>query len=330
MNNKDYIFNRDKIEEKLRMVKNSFYGYNTPISEYVCEKKGVLSDEKIEELADRLISVMVYNSEFYRYGMGGARRRCLQLYIYLVIRAYGDRIKTFGDILEVATDMMRSHSSLEDLILYETDWHPVDDEDEDEDYMEYKRMRYPRLGRGFFADLDNSYKLLAGHSIGDEMTEEELQQIWDRREKMSKFRGEEILKKYENLDFVDEYREDEEYRDFLYASADYEDIMAPREINENKAKVPKLLLTRKEIEAAREEELQRQKKWKDSFKDPVVFLEAYKEFRSLFFSTGLGYDGLEEAVILFLCYEGKSSLTDNEKYLQLHIQLDKAYRTARK
>ena len=246
MNNKDYIFNRDKIEEKLRMVRNSFYGYNTPISEYVCEKRGVLSDEKIEELADSLISVMVHNSEFYRYGMGGARRRCLQLYIFLVIRAYGDRIKTFGDILEVATNMMRSHSSLEDLILYETDWHPVDDgsgdEDEDEDYLEYKRMRYPRLGRGFFADLDNSYRMLAGHSIGDEMTEEELQQIWERREKMSEFRGEEIMEKYEDLDFVDEYRENEEYLDFLYASEDYEDIISG-EGNGNKAEAPKLLLT---------------------------------------------------------------------------------------
>lgn len=333
MNHGDYIHNRDRAEEKMKMVRNSLYGYDTPLSEYVCGEKGVLSDEKIKILADRLIGIMAGYGGDYRYGMGGARRRCIQLFIYLAIRAYGGGVETFGDILEAA-DMMGSHESLEDLILYETDWQPGDgvaedegagDENEDEYYSEYETKRTPRYGRGFFGDLDRSYEILAGHRIGDEMTEEELQEIWDRY-MVSKKR---ICEKYNHLYLEDEYREMREYMDRQYDVMDYRDRKARGEINEDEDKRPSFrILDAEERESARQKETEEREKWKDALHDPEKFMEAYKEFRSLFFNVGFDRGGLEEAVIHFLCEEGSSGLTDTEKFLRVHIQLDKACRTA--
>ena len=342
MNYNDYIYNRDKIEERIHLVKNSLYGYNTPLSEYVCEKKGVLSDEKIEELADRLIRIMVSYGD-YRYGIGGAHRRCLQLYIYLIIKAYGGRVETFGDILEVAADMVRSHDSLEDLILYETDWQPEDDkiedneageeelgetefEDAEEYYDEYKKKRQPQYGRGFFGDLDRSYELLTGHRIGDEMTEEELQEIWDRYAVSQK----RVLRKYDHLYLEDECREFEEWSEQWYAVREHQDKLARGEINVDEVRQSYRILTEKEQEAARRKEINEKAKWKDSLQNPEKFIEAYKEFRNLFFSIGFDREGLEDAIIYFLCSEGRSGLTDSERFLRVHIQLDKAYRMSEK
>ena len=336
MNHEDYIYNRDQVEEKMRMVKNSLYGYNTPLSEYVCEKKSDLSDEKIEELADRLIGIMVGYGIDYQYGIGGAHRRCLKLYLYLIIRAYGGRVKSFGDILEVADNLMRSHNSLEELILYETDWKPGDDmtavhedEDEDEFYSEYqngyKTRRYPRYGRGFFGYLDQSYEILTGHRIGDEMTEQEMQEIWDRY-MVSKQRR---YKKYDHLYLEDEYRDIREWSERQADIVDDEIRFASGGIND-KVMPSYRILTEKEQEAYRRKEMQEKEKWKESLQEPEKFIEAYKEFRDLYFSIGFDRDGLSEAIIHFLCAEGKSCLTDSERFLRVHIQLDKAHQTAGK
>lgn len=329
----DYIYNKDKTEERLRMVRNSLYGYNAPLSEFICER-GVLSDEKIEALADELIGIMVSYGADYSYGMSGAHRRCLQLFIYLVIRAYGGRVETFGDILEAAADMKRSHDSLDELILYETDWQPEDDVGDEDDVAEdeagcdseYKRKRYPRYGRGFFRDLDISYEILAGHQVAEEMSREQLQGIWDRYMINLK-----IFRKYDDLYLEDEYRQLREWQNMQADIMDYSHGPSHGEISGNGGVRPSFrILTEKEQEAARLKETKKKEKWKDSLKDPEKYIKAYSEFRSLFFCVGFDCEGLEEAIIYFLCKEGKSSLTDNEKFLRVHIQLDKAYRAAKK
>lgn len=338
MNHGDYMYNKEQLEEKIRMFRNNLYGYDTPLSEYVCGKKGVLSDKKIEALAEKLIGIMVSYGTYYQYGIGGAHRRCLQLYIYLIIRAYGGRVKTFGDILEVAADLLGSHESLEELILYETDWQPGDDmtadhEDEDEFYSEYqsgyKTRRYPRYGRGFFGDLDRSYEILTGHRIGDEMTEDALQEIWDRY--MVSKQG--ILRKYDHLYLEDEYRDLREYSERQAFIMDDEVRLARGEIND-KVLSSYRILTEDEQEAYRRKEMQEKEtlkeKWRGSLQDPEKFIEAYREFRSLYFSIGFDREGLNEAIIHFLCAEGRSGLTDSERFLRVHIQMDKAYRTAGK
>lgn len=323
MNYEDAIYNRYKVEKKLKMVRNSLYGFDTPLSEYVCEKKGVLSDEKIEALADRLISIMVRYGD-YRYGMAGAHRRCLQLFIYLAVKAYGGRVETFGDILEAAADMMRSHNSLEELILYETDWQPEDEEEYDRECI---RQRYPRYGRGFWGDLDQSYMMLSGHRIGYGMKERELKEIWDRyMENLKRGPG-----KYDELYLEDEGRDLREYMERQAAVMEYEERLAFEEAYGDDDMEPSFRMwTEEEREEFMRKEIQRKEKWKASFQGPKKFLEAYKEFRSLFFSIGFDRDGLKDAIVHFLCREGRSGLTDSERFLRVHIQLDNAYRTAAK
>lgn len=320
----DTIYTMNKVEKKLKMVRSSLYGFNTPLSEYVCGKKGVLSDEKIEALADRLIGIMVRYGADYLIGMSGAHRRCLQLFIYLVIKAYGGRVETFGDILEAASDMMRSHNSLEELILYETDWQPEDEEEYD---IEDIRKRHPRYGRGFWGDLDISYQILAGHRIGYGMKERELKGIWDRYIGDSQRE----LGKYDALYLKDEGRELREYMKRQTDAMEYEGRMAYEEAyGDDDMEPTSRMWTEEELEELMRKEIQRKEKWKASFQDPEKFLEAYKEFRGLFFSIGFDRDGLKDAIIHFLCKEGRSGLTDSERFLRVHIRLDNACRAAAK
>lgn len=326
MDHEDYIYYRDMAEKRIRMVKNSLYGYDTPLSEYVCVKGGVLSDEKIEGLADQLIGIMVSHGAGYQTGISGARRKCLQLFIYLAVKAYGSRVQTFGDILEAADDMMRSHDSLEELILYETDWQPEDEEEYD---IEFIRRRYPRYGRGFFGNLDQSYKILTGHRIGHGLTERELKDIWDRYMETAK----RSLGKYDDLYLEDELRDLMEWSKRQTAVMEYNERQAHGESYEYEDEGwehPYRILTEEEQMINWRKEMRKQYKWEVSLQNPEKFLEAYEEFRSLFFSIGIDRDGLEDAVIHFLCEEGRSGLTDNAKFLRVYIQLDNAYRTAGK
>ena len=326
MDHEDYIYYRDMAEKRIRMVKNSLYGYDTPLSEYVCVKGSALSDEKIEVLADQLIGIMVSHGAGYQTGISGARRKCLQLFIYLAIKAYGGRVQTFGDILDVADDMMRSHDSLEELILYETDWQPEDEEEYD---IELIRRRYPRYGRGFFGSLDQSYKILTGHHIGHGLTERELKDIWDRYMETAK----RSLGKYDDLYLEDEMRDLMEWSKRQTAVMEYIERQAHGESYEYEDEGwehPYRILTEEEQMINWRKEMRKQYKWEVSLQNPEKFLEAYEEFRSLFFSIGIDRDGLEDAVIHFLCKEGRSGLTDNEKFLRVYIQLDNAYRTAGK
>ena len=90
------------------------------------------------------------------------------------------------------------------------------------------------------------------------------------------------------------------------------------------------ILTREEHEAAAAAERKRQEEWKETFEDPEVFLEAYREFRRLFFAIGMDYEALEDAVIGFLCEEGKSGLADDDRFQQLNMQMDRVCRLGKK
>lgn len=355
MDYKDYVFNRKKTEEMLKKLRKRFFGYDMPLSAYVCEKRGGPSDEKIENLADTLMKIMLrYNINYKYYGIDGATVRFLKLYLYLTVRAYGEEDKTFGDLLENLRDMAQRYDSLEQLILRETGWQPAAgkgedwDEEWDDDYGAY--TRYPMLPEGFFAELDTSCRMLTGRRVGDELTDEELQQIWNRQEERNRRReeerggGEELREKYAGQALASLFPGDPDYNldvETLYGLEPFE-YQAQMPVEED----PGLegyggeeddfpsdyQLLAEEKEAAERERIQREEKWKKSISDPEKFLEAYREFRSLFFHIEMGRlcDALEEAVVCFLCEEEKSGLADNETFLQMYIQLDKIYRRAGK
>lgn len=309
MDQKDYVFNVEAVEERLKRVRECIYGCRTPISGYICGKRGVLSDEKIGKLADELIDRMRH----YR-NMDGASVRFVKLYVYLVARAYDEKAKTFGDIPNILRDMVKEYGSPEKLALNGFSSCFWDEKDGECVWCSARP-------EGFFGILDRSYEILSGSSIGSGLTEEKLQEIWDRNA---------IRKKKESADrkaacerYYEKYCEKYEEQDFesLFPGLEpdpaeeyyeYDDWMDPQAVRADKA--------------------QRKERWKHSFQDPEKFLEACREFVELFFlvnPSGIA-DALEKAVPVFLCSEGKIGLGDNETFLNLYMRLDKVCRCAGK
>lgn len=351
----DYYFRKELLEEKMREIGHSMLGYHTPLSQYVCDEAGAVSDQKIAALADRLANIITRVNDRYYYGILGAARKCLQLYIYLFTRAYttySDEEQTFGDLLDRADELLKNYVSLDDLILWESNWEPLDQymqrmekytrESGEGDWETAKdwylrvweqRVEPGRPARGFWWDLDRSYELLAGHRIEQEKTEEELQQIWDRRQRAISPENE-VREQYAGLD-IDlyeqrEYEEEQQLAERQYAQ-NRRETWRETWLNRDKPQenAPHIL-TREEHEAAAAAERKRQEEWKATFEDPEVFLEAYREFRRLFFAIGMDYEALEDAVIGFLCEEGKSGLADDDRFQQLNMQMDRVCRLAKK
>ena len=96
--------------------------------------------------------------------------------------------------------------------------------------------------------------------------------------------------------------------DAVIASEDCREESEEEREKRYKELIDSLITAQKKWEAARLKAEAKEEKWMDSFPDPKKFLEAYEEFRHLFFSIGLNYDGLEEAIVFFLCYEGGAGL----------------------
>ena len=80
-------YNRNKLKEKLREVECTALGLTTPIGRFVCGEDGLPTEEKIQELADRVIHHQSwFNSEYI--GISGVYRRYYELLFYLILRAY--------------------------------------------------------------------------------------------------------------------------------------------------------------------------------------------------------------------------------------------------
>lgn len=159
MEEKDYIFHQEAMDEKLARIRDHIYGYHVPVSRYICGKKGIPSDAKIEKLANKLIGRMGSYCV-----MDGASIRFVRLYMYLASRVYDEetKLKTFGDIPNILRNTIKSNSygSLEELVLDGFLYHGWDQE-----------MWLPCYSDGFFENLGRSYMKLAGHSIGADLTE---------------------------------------------------------------------------------------------------------------------------------------------------------------
>ena len=366
--NEKYMFYKNQMEKKLNAIKQGFFGYHTPVSKYVCDGKGVISDQKTEALADRLIHNILDVRAHSDYVMYGAAQRCLRLYIYLFVRAYGDGKKTFGDLLRMAAELRRYYGSLDDLILWETGWEPLDQymekmekeirESGEGDWETAKdwylsawerRVESGRRASGFWDDLNRSYELLAGHRISQEITEEELQQIWERQQSVIRQENEcrqELWEQHAELDvdlyeqYMDELTYEQRVREAkkqeLQDAAEYvgaepeEESLAEAQPSSSPAgaelKSRSIFLTREEAEIRAAEEKKRQEAWKKKFKDPDKFLKAYGEFRRLFFCFGMDCEALEDAVICLLCEEGESGLMDEDRFWKMDVQIEHAYR----
>lgn len=371
--NQDYSYNLQLLEEKLRAIKSSFCGYHTPIAEYICDENGKPSDAKAEELARKFTDLLINDRDSsYYYGIRGITKRCLELYIYLYARSYGDTGKTFGNLLEKLDELNRFYGSLEDLILYESNWCPLEWYKEvQKEYIEYmvgddyygygdateeevaKDLWEQELAKnhsawGYWGILDKSFEILAGHRITQEISEEELQEIWDRRQEIENAitPGQKLAEKYADTDIdLQEWRENEEEMDRCYANLNPEKPDAKKDSSATEVEPEsdpstwkighhQKWLSQEEYAALRAkeeaEEERAREEWRQSFQDPGKFLDAYREFRTLFFSVGINSKELEKAVNDFLCQEGKSGLTDETRLAGLNALLARAYRYGRR
>lgn len=332
------LYDRDILREKLVEVENTFLGLRTPISRFICDENGEVSETKIQELADRVIEKDCYIADEY-VGMSGIRRRCYELLFYLVLRAY-DPEKTvfyFEDFIKKVRELINAYKCCEELLLRET-----------------YRIGF-EIPNCYFETIRNSCKMLTGKLITTDMSKEEL----DELEKAYRQKNDDYYKKkreMEQIYIVDnkvkEYIGNKYYEYRIEGDADYYDAFqnsillnargglsegAFNEMMEDEKmkvfdKESNRYLTPEEAQEWRDAEELRKAKWINSFENPQEYLDAYKELSEILYSVEIfsrdGYN-LENALLGVLKDEGYNKTGNTEKLLKLMSSLDKSIRISR-
>ena len=153
-------YNLGKIQERLNEIQQNILGLNTPVSKLMGEANGEVTDAKVKEFADTIISHQCNLNGCY-IGISGVRKRYFELFFYLVCRAYDPqhRLHNFEDLLMIAKEMSNAYKCREELILREAGL-----------------VGGPL---GFFLEIHESCMLLTERSLAHDFTEEELLKLVD-------------------------------------------------------------------------------------------------------------------------------------------------------
>lgn len=322
----DILENKTDLELKLRGLMDHFTGMDTFVSEYVSDEAGKLSEDKVDQLISELIEIM-YDNWYYQFnnGMSGAKKVCLEQFLYLAIMSYryGDNVRTFRNILSLLDD--NNYSSLFDLYKDEVNEHRS-------------------CPRGFFGKLHENYEELSGHTILEDMEEDDKAIIdgeLDVQNTSEKYRQqqESICAEYKDrgIDpiYIREYTYEEMIGHEEYVPNDYMQEINPETGEPSYVSVwnklsPEFMdraLKRSvaEYEAEGEEnEALALAQWKESIKDPARFLQACRDFRKLYFVVGIDRKELEETFVRFLNKQGKGKINNIDKVDELYVTLDRA------
>lgn len=331
-------YNWENLKERLKDIENTLLGLKTPVSKIVCDKTGLVTDTKVQALTDMVISHQCNLNGKY-IGISGAEKRYYELLFYLIFRAYdaADRVLYFADFLEVAEEMKSVYKCREELILRDAEL----------------------IGRplSFFDAIRESCKLLTGRILADDYTKEQLEQmkqdyaeknsLYERKfnERMRVFALDDdaktaILEKYEDygIEGYDDYfdaleqrywdtyayhdlipKEDREFYKKENAEEELSDVWSIRQnryftIEENEK--------RKSLKEA----------WIHSFKNPEMYLNAYREFSELHFCVNIisNTPNLRDAILYILEYNEVNRMGDDEKFDSLYAELNRALRIARR
>lgn len=324
----EILENKADLELKLRGLMDHFTGLNSPLSEYVYDEEGKLSEAKVDELISELIGIM-YDNWYYQYdnGMSGAKKVCIEQFLYLAIMShrYGDNVKTFRNILSLLEDDNIVYSNLFDLYKDEVD--------------EYKNPP-----RGFFGKLHENYEELSGHTILEDMSVEDRPIIEGElgvKDTLEKYRQqqESIYAEYEKQGIEPIYRREATYEEMLGIEydvpSDYIEDIDP-ETGElhyvpvwNKCSNTFLENAMKRLDTEYIVEVEKKEEealaiWKESIKEPARFLQACRDFRKLYFVVGINRKELEETFIRFLSKHGKGKLDNTDKVNELYVTLARA------
>lgn len=335
-------YNLGKMRERFQEIEETFLGLNTPVEKFVCDDNGVVTDAKVQELAELVIwrECNLYGKNI---GISGSRKRYYELLFYLILRAYDpeEKIQNFSDFLEAAKQLADSYKCYEELILHDAGILP---------------------GRfHFYNTVYESCKILTGRSISDDFDQSELagmkldyekkQKIWEKKNKelaqifapdqekreavWEKYRdyGEEGIDSYEDaLDNEYYYKYgsyllDEMTEKYNDASEEYEENRpdAKQRITNEQKKI------QEELRKERIKEKERRGKWVASFGDPEEYLKAYKEFSELNFCVNVmsGEQNLRASLLDILAEKGYGRMDDNDRFARVYAELNRILRMTR-
>lgn len=338
---KKYMDNKLELEFKIKEFMDHFTGLDTPLKEYVCDEDGKLSEEQVDELIYQIISHMYNNDWYYEYyGMSGAKKVCLEQFLYLAITSYSyvDRVVTFRDILNLLDPKNMGYSSLFELYKHEVD-------------------EYRSRPNGFFGRLHDNYIELSGRTILEDVGQQENaiidKELDDKNgSEQHKAQMEAIYDEYKDRgwDPIYELGEDGMPPDEVVFDYPDEVLNAPGKLYENnesdellygnpqdvieEPSTPRVSILRGAEEyKKRQEKMQEEKAallaaWKESIKNTDRFLESCRDFRKLYFVVGINKNELEETFIHFLHANGKCKLGDDNKVNELYVALARAKRVS--
>ena len=340
-------YNWMKIKSRLTDIEQAVLGTGVSVVKLLGDENGVIADEKIKEFTAAVISHQCnLNGEFI--GITGSRKRYLELFFYLVFKAYDpqNNMYNFADLMQIAREMSKVYRNREELILCDAG-------------IVCKPM-------SFFAEIRNSCKLLTGKTLGDDFSEEELMKMKEAyylKEESAKQKAEEtkklfeiteeertaLWKKYEDygVEGYTDYWEAVDnwyYHRYGYPIPEdetgevytFEDEMERKEkmFGGNDSEKQKKTAFQRRVEYLRhaDEYAAQEEAWKKTFENPQEYLDAYREFSELLFCVDVFSvePTLEDSIFSVLEEKGYNRIGDDEKAVRLYAELNRALRIARR
>ena len=341
-------YNWDKISGRLKDIEQTILGLNTPVSKLVGDASGMVTDAKVKDFVNAVISHQCNLNGCY-VGITGMRKRYFELFFYLVCRAYDPqfRLHNLADLLEIAEEMTNAYKCREEFLLREAGL-----------------IGRPR---GFFAEIHESCKILTGHSPADDLAETELLKMQEEY-LLKKKMAEQIAKEEQSLFTCTEeektalwnkYEEYgvEGYTDYFDAVDNwywhtyggpipedetgevytFEDEMERKKAlfeKDDKSENTKKSEFQRSIDRLRhtDEYISQAECWKNTFENPQEYLDAYKEFSELLFYVNVisGEQTLQDSILYILEKEGYNRIGDDEKVVSLYAELSRALRIAKR
>lgn len=343
-------YNLEKLKERLQEIEDTLLGLKTPVAKFVCDSNGNVTEEKVQELAERVIwrECNLYGKNI---GISGSRKRYYELLFYLILRAYDpeEKIQNFSDFLEAAKQLADSYKCYEELILHDAGILPGHFH--------------------FYKAIYESCKILTGQSISDDFDQVELtrmkqdyerkQEIWEKKNKelnqifaLDQEDRETVWEKYKDYgeEGIDSY-EDALDNEYFYKFGSYlldelsekyyenfdeygETRSEEQEPTEELTEEERRNLEERRKENAREQkriEQERRKKWMATFDNPEKYLEAYREFSKLNFFVNVisGEQNLKALLLDILAEKGFNKLDDDDRFTRIYAELNRILRMAR-
>ena len=331
-------YNLGKIKGRLNEIQQNILGLNTPVSKLMGEANGEVTDAKVKEFADTIISHQCNLNGCY-IGISGVRKRYFELFFYLVCRAYDPqhRLHNFEDLLMIAKEMSNAYKCREELILREAGL-----------------VGGPL---GFFLEIHESCMLLTERSLAHDFTNEELSKMLEEYRskeeavKQKAMEGESLFaySEKEQTALWNKYKEYgvEGYTDYWQAADNwyyhnYGGPITEDEMERKKGlfggddKSGKVLKTefQRRLDRLRhaDEYAAKAERWKNTFENPQEYLDAYKEFSELHFYVNIisCEPTLEDSILYVLEQEGYNQIGDDEKVVSLYAELKRALRIAKR